>query len=372
MALSTIQITQGSGTAMQVDTSNQGAMQVVKLAVSNLGDTTLIPATAANGMLVDVSRVQGTVAVTGTFWQATQPVSGSVSITGTPNVAVTNTPNIGTVATITNPVTVTGTVNIGTSVSVTGTIGASQGAAAATGGAWPITITDAVNAITLQSVSGTYAVPVKVLAGVGVAVSQADKSAFTEGSTACNPIGAVYNDAFAGDPSAGQASVLRMTQKHALHVNFRKSDGTEIGTSSNPVAVVGASSGNLPVSQGTPAASTAPWLVQNQPSGLATGQAAWKDHAAFTASLSDQTIHAPSTGKTLYIEGIIITVSGSGLLKVYDHVTGAPIYWGTPPVGAVIPITPSRPIPTSAVNNILRYATGSGAAGDISAWGYEA
>jgi hypothetical protein len=35
--------------------------------------------TIANGLLVDVSRVQGSVAVTGTFWQATQPVSGTVT-----------------------------------------------------------------------------------------------------------------------------------------------------------------------------------------------------------------------------------------------------------------------------------------------------
>jgi hypothetical protein len=36
--------------------------------------------TIANGALVDVSRIQGSVAVTGTFWQATQPVSISSSI----------------------------------------------------------------------------------------------------------------------------------------------------------------------------------------------------------------------------------------------------------------------------------------------------
>jgi hypothetical protein len=34
-----------------------------------------LKSTTANGLVVDVSRVQGTVAVTGTFWQATQPVS---------------------------------------------------------------------------------------------------------------------------------------------------------------------------------------------------------------------------------------------------------------------------------------------------------
>lgn len=36
---------------------------------------------ATNGLDVDVTRVQGSVAVTGTFWQATQPVSGTVTAT---------------------------------------------------------------------------------------------------------------------------------------------------------------------------------------------------------------------------------------------------------------------------------------------------
>ncbi|HLW77239.1 MAG TPA: hypothetical protein VKS01_09635, partial [Bryobacteraceae bacterium] len=60
--------------------------------------------------------------------------------------------------------------------------------------------------------------------------------------------------------------------------------------------------------------------------------------------------------------------------KIYDQTNSAAdiIYQGTPPVGGIIVITPPRPIPLSAINNILRYATGSGATGDISAWGYEA
>lgn len=46
--------------------------------------------TTANGLAVDVTRVTGNVAVTGTFWQATQPVSGTVTANaGTGNFTVT-------------------------------------------------------------------------------------------------------------------------------------------------------------------------------------------------------------------------------------------------------------------------------------------
>jgi hypothetical protein len=56
--------------------------QKVKLDVG--GDGVSVPASgdATNGLDVDVTRVQGTVAVTGTFYQATQPVSGTVAVTG--------------------------------------------------------------------------------------------------------------------------------------------------------------------------------------------------------------------------------------------------------------------------------------------------
>jgi hypothetical protein len=62
-----------------------------------------------NGLDVDVTRVQGSVAVTGTFWQATQPVSGTVTINAIP--AGTN--NIGDVDVLTLPALPTGANVIG-------------------------------------------------------------------------------------------------------------------------------------------------------------------------------------------------------------------------------------------------------------------
>lgn len=54
--------------------ATRGHMPVVKLAISADGDATFIPATVADGMSV---KVTNTVPVTGTFFQATQPVSAT-------------------------------------------------------------------------------------------------------------------------------------------------------------------------------------------------------------------------------------------------------------------------------------------------------
>ena len=93
----------------------------------------------------------------------------------------------------------------------------------------------------------------------------------------------------------------------------------------------------------------------------------WKTHFTYGASASDVAIHTPAGGKTVYVEGLIITPTAAGaLLKIYDNsnADANAIYVGQPPLGSIV-ITPARPIPLSAANNVLRYATGSAAAGDV-------
>jgi len=60
-----VPITPGSGADIATDqvTGTGEQIQLMKLAISADGDRTLIPADASNGMLVDVSRVQGQVQV---------------------------------------------------------------------------------------------------------------------------------------------------------------------------------------------------------------------------------------------------------------------------------------------------------------------
>ena len=59
-------------------TAGTDESQVVVVGID--GSDSVVGADTANGLDVDVTRVQGTVAVTGTFFQATQPVSGTVTV----------------------------------------------------------------------------------------------------------------------------------------------------------------------------------------------------------------------------------------------------------------------------------------------------
>lgn len=65
--------------------------------------------------------------------------------------------------------------------------------------------------------------------------SQADESTFTEGTTSFTPIGGVFNETIASDPTEDQAAAARITAKRAIHSNLRNSAGTEVGTTTNPL-----------------------------------------------------------------------------------------------------------------------------------------
>lgn len=99
----------------------------------------------------------------------------------------------------------------------------------------------------------------------------------------------------------------------------------------------------------------------------------WKAANTYSASQTDIAIYTPGGGKKVMVEGIIITPTTAGsLLKIYDNTNAAAnmIYQGQPPLGSIV-ITPNKPIPLAAINQILRYSTGASATGDITAWGYE-
>lgn len=76
-----VAITAGSGTTILTDDTGAGGhAQVVKLAISTDGSGTLIPADAANGIDVDVTRVSGSVTVAqATASNLNANVSGTVS-----------------------------------------------------------------------------------------------------------------------------------------------------------------------------------------------------------------------------------------------------------------------------------------------------
>ena len=399
MSLSTLQITQGSGTNITVDSTAGGNIQIIKLAENTLGSTSLVPASASTGLLVSVNSVAGNVQVvnpsggaklavdgsgvtqpvsgtvtvqaantapvavrlsSGAAWVDTIPVSiggtvtvsGTVAISGTPAVSQSGTWNIGTLTSITNTVTVSGTVAISGTPTVQGTVTSNQGTPAAVANSWPVKISDGTNSITLANVGGTQTIPVKVLSTVGGGVSLQDKTAFTEGTTYADICGGVFNDAFAGSPAAGQASCVRITAFRAFHSNLRDNSGNEVGVNTKPLEVHPAPSGATGGATRTP----------------------WKQHIAFTASLTGQTLRTPTAGKISFIEGFAIQFTGSGSLTIYDNTDTATTrsYKGTGAATTQVTICPATPIPTSAVNNVIYWTTGAGAVGDITMWGYEA
>lgn len=82
------------------------------------------------------------------------------------------------------------------------------------------------------------AVRVNIVAGAGSGgTAMTDEAAFTEATTSFTPIGGVFNDALASDPTAGQAAAARITSDRALHTNLRSASGTEIATAGAPLRV---------------------------------------------------------------------------------------------------------------------------------------
>jgi hypothetical protein len=87
-----VNITPGSGAIIAADqitdaTLGTSMVQYLKIIDGTIGGTNKVTVTASNALKVDGSAV--TQPVSGTFWQTTQPISGSISVTG--SVAVTGT-----------------------------------------------------------------------------------------------------------------------------------------------------------------------------------------------------------------------------------------------------------------------------------------
>jgi hypothetical protein len=152
------------------------------------------------------------VAVTGTFWQATQPVSGTVAATqsGTWTMQPGNTAN-------TTP--------------------------------WVFSIQQGGNT---AAVNASSQLSVNCANCSGSGVSQQDNTGFTPGTTNFVPMGGEVDDTGTTAVTENNAGVARITAQRAVHMNLRNNSGTEIGTSGNPL-VVGDGSGamNVIVDSGT-------------------------------------------------------------------------------------------------------------------------
>ena len=233
-----------------------------------LGDVT-------NGQWVSI-KASVPIAVTGTFWQATQPVSGSVSLTGTlPAFAATPTFNLGTLngaATAALQSSVQGTVAGGTAATASQLAGAiynltpltltnGQGAAlqadangylrvnVMTGGggsspfgaAFPASgvalgMSQGGNLVGVTGTSGNLNVQCANCSGSGV--STVDKATFTASASLFAGSGGFFQTTATANPlTNGQQGMFQVTAQRALFSNLRDSSGTELGVAAAPLQV---------------------------------------------------------------------------------------------------------------------------------------
>lgn len=388
MPNSSVPVTPGAGANIATNDVGGLAYQVVKLDLGADGASIAASSDGTNGLDVHVKAVDGIVQVSNATPSnlkvdgsgVTQPVSAAAPL---PVSAAVGAPAFVRLSDGTNPI---------ATLPVSGTVTANQGTAAADASGWPTKITDGTNEAGLTTVGGQHALKVDVVQTVG-AGAQGDKSAFTEGTTAFQVTGGEFNDS-ASSPSSGQAAAARITPLRGLHVNLRNQAGTEIGTNAAPVRTDPTGTTTQPVnlaqvagntvgtvvngvqkvaladSGGNPIAAAIPLPVIM--SSTPNGATRWRQHIAVTASQTGTAIRTPTTGKTLYILGWMLTLTVTGIISIFDNTDSATtrLYKGSPPVGNLV-MNYHFPEPLAAINDVLEFTTGTGITGDLTVWGFE-
>jgi len=176
--------------------------------------------------------------------------------------------------------------------------------------------------------------------------TQADRSAFTDGSGIVRPIAGVYNET-ASDPTEDQAAAVRITVDRALHVNLRDSTGTQIFSSStNPEG--GSSQNALYTWNQANFTDDSPATVATKAGiavmGVATADAVDSGDAGFLAMTTSRGLHAnlrSASGAEIGTAGSPLRIDPTG--STAQPVTGT--FWqATQPVsGTFWPTTAGSP-----------------------------
>lgn len=225
---------------------------------------------------------------------------------------------------------------------------------------------------TTQPVSGTVAATLTNTTNAGAPATQPNYN--TSGTTGATAFGILLPGS--GGPVAGgtQTNPVVVTQglggavvSATNPLPAQLSQAGAAATAANPVPVQPSIGGAAVTSVSAGAGNPVPTLNQPTPSGW------WRAAVGVSASETAQAVHTPASGKTGYIEGFIVAISTAGILQVYDGTNSAStlLLDGELPVGVYV-VTPSRPLPQAAVNNVLRYTTPDTAVGTITIWGYDA
>jgi len=257
---------------------------------------------------------------------------------------------------------------------VSGSLAVTQSTPAAAASGWPMKITDGTDTVGISSVSTDRALKVDVIQSVGV-VLPADEAAFTAATTKVQPIAGVFNDSL-GDPSSGQLGGLRMTQKRALHISVRKADATELGVSGAPFIIDPAGTTKQPVNlfdnSGNAFTDANPLAVQLS----AKGRTRVTKNVSVIASQTGATLWTPTSSTRFNITSIELTISVAGDFTVFDGTNAG----GNILIDALAAGLPagrysfnyqSFPWVSAAVNNVLKYTSGTGLVAKMAIHGFE-
>lgn len=368
-----VSITPGSGVVISADDVSGVLFQRFKLDLG--GDGVSKPAIqgGSDGLPVDVLSGPATGLITKPLAGQVWPINdngGAISIDDNAGSLTVDAP-VGTPVFVrlsdgTNPI---------ATLPVSGTVGATQGTAAAAAGAWFMKLTDGTSTVGVTDVAGAKAIKVDVIQSVTAASSKADSSTFTAASTTVVPIAAVYDDSVAA-PTAGQLAGLRMTGNRALQVNLRTAAGAEIGISAAPVRTdpTGTTAQPIKLKDATGNAYSDANPLPTIPSAL--GRTRVTKSLALTASQTGTTIWTPTSGKQFFITDVEILISVTGALTLFDGTNAAANIvvdgiTGAWTVGRHSFHYESWPWASSAVNNVLKYTSGTGLAAILTVHGFE-
>lgn len=362
-----VSITPGAGVVVAGDDVSGVIYQRVKLDIGGPGVSVPVPGDGTYGIKVDITRFPAAAVLVNNPTAANLKVDAS----GAPVPITDNAGSLTVDAPAATPVAVrlsTGSAFIDT-IPISGSITAAQGAPAVAANRWKFGITDGTTEAAVDA--GTGGVKVYIAGGLtGGGTSLADKATFTEGTSLVTPMGGEFIAA-PSDPTDGHVAAARITVKRAVHINLRDNTGVELGTSGNALRIdpIGTTAQpvNLRDNAGTAYSAANPLYVTRG------GRAQTRvTKSVSIAASTTATVWTPTGGKKFFITKIILAVSVTGTLTLFDHTNTAPnlIFNGTFPTG-VFPFSFEEPWASSAVDNLLRYTSGSGMTAEIVVHGFE-
>lgn len=371
MAYGSVPITPGSGISVAIDATLNPVVQIFKLDIGASGASKPVVQGGTDGLPVDILSGPGAVS-----YFTVKPKSGETfPISAASAIPIAD--NSGTL-TVDAPVGTPVAVRLSDGSSfisglpVSGTVTATQGTAASNSGAWPVKISDGTSAVGITDVAGSKAIKVDVIQSVALAGGLADLGTFTAGTTAMSTTGGLYNDS-ATAPSSGQAAAFRINAARGLHVNLRKADGTDLGTSGDPVRTDPVGTTAQPVklkdSSGNAYTDANPLPIQIS----SNGRTRVTKLVSMTASQTGVTMWTPSGSNFFYVEKIVLAITVTGTLTLFGGTNSEPntVIDGTQATGNREYNFNANPWKATAGGDLLKYTSGTGLVGVAVIHGFE-